>query len=1488
MSGKTTNPLTFGFDIGIASVGWCVLGEDHIVGLGARCFDPSEDEKGEPHNQKRRAARVARNRLHMRRWRLRQLLRLFCDAGIISKADPQLLVTPPRTKHEPEMGPWQLRAQGLGRPLEPIEWARVLYHLVKHRGFEFFRKSEINSRSDGAATGGNGDNGQSASAAPSEESNVDTDKQKLTKALGDSSKRLGKYRKLLGKPDLTVGTLAIWLAQKDYAPGEPRPDKDDCIESNTFHNKSGSYRHAFVRAALRHELQELFKAQIEHQNQYTTQELPDDGQYLQQMLAAYGASGIPVGGESRRVGKTFQEAVFDLFDLQHPPLYEEQIREMVGECELIKGKQRASKNAFSAERATWLEKLNHLKIRRNGKENFLTAEERACLLNLPYEHRVVTLKLIRETLMAHTGFPASWKEASFNVTSYQSKPVSDGAWIFIASNGREPLSLTKWADNKERKEKLKKAKESLTSGVITFQQLRQQLGLADSDRFTCKLKETTIIPKAEEATERIRFSVQGDGILASGQSFRYIPTIGKAKVLPKVAWKQLSSLQKHSSATLADWRTMLTSLKEMSGIWQFEHSVQTESTVEFEAEVQTPVPLQFEDAQTVEADHKLVEFKGWHTLRLALAERSPERWAQMQVAYSQPLSDEGKRAAESIDGIATVLAVCQTDQEIEKELSDLGYSEAEIEALQSISFNKFRNLSFAALHKILPYLEEGHVYSEACKQAGLSHSEKRTEKRTPWLPPLETYIYQRYRHGKLTGHVESRYKELRNPVVARSFNQARLVFNALIAKHGSPAYVHVETARDLARSKKLRDKISFEQNANRKRTESLRASLRDKLGHDPNSIQLLKMRLYGEQGSQCIYTGTSLEPHIDSILHNEEFVEIDHIWPRSKTFDNSLDNRALVIAGANHDKGNRIPYEFLNGAGGDPRWREFEKRVLACKGMSAEKQRRLLSKSLEDADEFLARNLVDTRYATRMFANMLREKIEFAGGATPDELEAISPDDDGTTRWNRYQRARVRSPQGRLVDFLRGKWGLDRAKDRENSDLHHALDACIIAACTPQVIQRVNNYFAQEENEPNSHRFKRNTDGTYTCRTTGEIINKSEARERGLYLPAPWDSFHRDVLNALDRVFISRRPKRKSAGELHDANPKGIRYLPVPLVDLTEDMLAEDRLREITGRRRKNYEILRKVLRLADGDAQVAFANGCEIQGAGGKPKLVHGIALPAWSSPDGYLKQKKSALAKTNKERRMEGSGKIIENTVSARKTVQLTSLKKKKLTEAALGSVFYRRNEELLEALNNQLNKFGDDAKKAFAEPFRPPKGKSGKERPLIRSIRLPVTQDSGMLVRGGIAGLGASIYTEVYRTESGFFFRPRYAAAEESMFGLEELPTGAKHQFNLRIDDPIEVVLTSGEVIPGGDFPGYFVMYEGDGRMKIRTHDRPGKAPRKTNQTEENAESNDNEQSERVETDTVKDTSLHRFRTKDIQELYKFKVDILGNFKKVGDSS
>lgn len=50
----------------------------------------------------------------------------------------------------------------------------------------------------------------------------------------------------------------------------------------------------------------------------------------------------------------------------------------------------------------------------------------------------------------------------------------------------------------------------------------------------------------------------------------------------------------------------------------------------------------------------------------------------------------------------------------------------------------------------------------------------------------------------------------RNPVVLRVINQTRKVVNAIVKKYGSPKSVHIELARDLAKSRAERNEIEKE------------------------------------------------------------------------------------------------------------------------------------------------------------------------------------------------------------------------------------------------------------------------------------------------------------------------------------------------------------------------------------------------------------------------------------------------------------------------------------------------------------------------------------------------------------------------------------------------------------------------------------------------------------------------------------------------------
>ena len=1432
---STNGPLTIGLDIGIASVGWAVLEPGRIVDMGVRCFDAAEDKDGKPHNQTRRGARVARNRYHQRTWRLKKLARMFRDIGMLTNNEIKHLFSANHEKNVKHVRPWRLRAEGLSRKLNNTEWAQVIYHIVKHRGFKFFSKAEdptnISLEDENSA---------------SEKSAEKAERDGLRHGLEYTGTLLKKYPQFTHK---TLGYVVYQLAHarqdKDdiYRDSDGNElDKRDCEEfQNSYRNKDKSYKHAFRRDDLIAELNVLFKAQQYHGNPFTNCSLPDGAEWPSEVI---------ISSETRPVDTTFRAQVFALLELQHPPITSNQMDALIGDCELEnearngtgKAERRAAKHSFSNERATWLQTINNLRIKRNGKSaDPLTADERALLINFPYTQTKVTFKQVREKLREAFSFPTHWREASFTKVSYRSNRKNDGSWINVIAADGARTSLGKYGEEGVRKSANKKLKEGLDTGTMTFAELRQLFGLKDGEAFEHVRKDDEFILPSLEAAYPIPFES-----LDNKEAFiKRLPAKSKKSLAFKAKeMTVLSTLRNENPvATLADLRAALEGIDRLEAGWQFEVNQKAFKPIKPEDESTTPIPIEYEDAQKAE-EETLIELRGWHAFKRALETTHPEWWMTLQAAYINPQSEAGQLAARQLDAIAELLTKAQTDADVEKGLAELNLTESQIRTLAQVRFKQYKNLSLTALRKILPSLEAGKNYTEACNEAGYKLL---THQRTKHLPPLETYLYERIRHGKKTKYTELRYKDLTNPVVARAFNQARLVLNALIDRYDkSPAYVHVELARDIARPLKGhrnaqgkyiegRLDIQKKQEENRNKRESIRKRFIETHNvNEPTARQILKERLYHEQQCKCVYTLEKLD--LDRVVRDESYAQLDHIWPRSLTFDNSMENLALVHAHANQDKGHRIPYDFITHHPnfGTEHWRKVEKYILSCKGISDNKQKRLLAKEL-DADEFSARNLVDTRYATRLFARMVRDRLLF-DGQVEDKTEDIDPSESGKTRLEKFHKTRVRTPQGGVTAFLRRGW-LGDVKDRAAGDKHHALDACIVAACSQKIINDINSYFANEEKVPS--RFKKHTDGTYTDRGTpteqgaGEIISKQEARARGLYLSPPWARFRAEFFEKYKSVFVSRAIRKKRNVELHDSNPMRLRYYPVSLQDLTLDMLDEKQLPpNLSDDRMLLIQAIRHQLLSSDGDASIAFPNGFLTKNEKGKDKTVHSVPLPLVSLPKDYLGRIKQQLA---------ASGSNENFTDTAKKNVPLNKLSLKTLSEKELGTAFHHRNRRVIEALTAQLKKFDDDADKAFAEKFYP----FGMDRPFINSIRLPAPRGSGIYVRGGVANLGEALYTEMYKHEGVYWFRARYKVPQEDAFGLPVMPKGAQHICNFAKNELIRIkhsnlahcyhetsrfvntlgntLITVESVFDNGIFEGYWNYFEpSNDRPVVQMHD------------------------------------------------------------------
>lgn len=521
-------------------------------------------------------------------------------------------------------------------------------------------------------------------------------------------------------------------------------------------------------------------------------------------------------------------------------------------------------------------------------------------------------------------------------------------------------------------------------------------------------------------------------------------------------------------------------------------------------------------------DERLVKLPSWQELRKTLKDAGLENdWQKISIDAL-----DGK--PQLLDEIARVLTVYKEDEEVARELGklELPNKEKMEDALLAVRFDKFSNLSLKALYNILPHMEAGLRYDEACEKAGYHHSQlhKVGAGEHKYLPP---FYSGRDKDGRMKFDEDMDIP--RNPVVLRALNQARKVVNALIREYGSPHEVHIEMARDLSRPYDERREIKKAQDEFRDRNEKDKATFAGEF-HIVGAVkgkEFEKYQLYREQQGKCAY---SIEPIDIHRLFEAGYVEIDHALPYSRSFDDSKNNRVLVLARENRNKGNMTPYEYLDGKSNNERWRQFVGFVEGNKTYRLAKRSRLLRKDFgeKESREFRERNLNDTRYICRFFKNYVEQYLQLHEGSEAKRCVVLS---------------------GQMTSFLRARWGL--VKVRSDSDRHHALDAAVVAACSHGMVKRLSDYSRRKELEQVREGF--------VDVETGEIVNPAMFQQMKEHFPDPWPYFRDELkarlnfddpallraemerlgtyppeaLEALRPLFVSRAPQRRNSGAAH-------------------------------------------------------------------------------------------------------------------------------------------------------------------------------------------------------------------------------------------------------------------------------------------------------------------------------------------------------------------
>lgn len=285
----------------------------------------------------------------------------------------------------------------------------------------------------------------------------------------------------------------------------------------------------------------------------------------------------------------------------------------------------------------------------------------------------------------------------------------------------------------------------------------------------------------------------------------------------------------------------------------------------------------------------------------------------------------------------------------------------------------------------------------------------------------------------------------KNSVVMRSLNETRKVINAIVGKYGSPWAVNIEVASDLGRSWAERNEIDNQQKKNQKRTEAEKKEICQILNlsseEDVTSAMLERYRLAEQQGWKCLYTDTPFSDKRAVLTSHNRQVEVDHIVPFSLVLDNTLQNKALVLADANQTKGQRTPLMYLK----EEQKQAFIGRVNQLakeEKISEQKRRYLLLDTLSNADllsEWKSRNLNDTRYIAKYLRGYLEQTLQ---PAQEHRKPFVFPVKGGLT--SRFRR----------VWLNKTTWGTDeKDKLRQQTTLHHAVDAVVIANIAPATAQ---------------------------------------------------------------------------------------------------------------------------------------------------------------------------------------------------------------------------------------------------------------------------------------------------------------------------------------------------------------------------------------------------------------------------------------------------
>lgn len=421
---------------------------------------------------------------------------------------------------------------------------------------------------------------------------------------------------------------------------------------------------------------------------------------------------------------------------------------------------------------------------------------------------------------------------------------------------------------------------------------------------------------------------------------------------------------------------------------------------------------------------KIVEFYG---ARVDKSEKEIfhkfESYNKMRRALATVNVDIVKFSREELDEIGYILTI-NTDKEAMLEAfkySDLNLEDTvrdcliEVRKKSGSLFNKWHSFSLKIMNELIP-----EMYMQPKEQMTL----------------LTEMGVMKGRKNEFVGlkyiPVDEASEEIFNPVVRRSVRITFKILNALLKKYKTFEEVVIEMPRD-RNSDDEKKRISESQKVNEKEGKYIENKLISEYGirllpsdYASHKKLGLKLKLWNEQDGKSIYSGKTIPPQ--DLIDHPEYFEIDHIIPRSISFDDSRSNKVLVYKTENQDKGNQTPYYYLTHLNGTWTFEQYKAYVI---NLSKKKEYAISRKKVQNllfcnditkidvVKGFINRNINDTCYASRVVLNIIQSFFD------ANEMET-----------------KVKVIKGSYTHQMRVNMKLD--KNRNESYTHHAVDAMLI------------------------------------------------------------------------------------------------------------------------------------------------------------------------------------------------------------------------------------------------------------------------------------------------------------------------------------------------------------------------------------------------------------------------------------------------------------